>query len=267
MLDTLLSNDPVAAAFAFFIVLIPLILVHELGHFLAGRAAGITILEFGIGFPPRITRLFTWRETEFTLNWIPLGGFVRPLGEDMIRPVDEATVQKDRESLLQRQESANSAQMGETSGALPKAITNPKSVIEASPLWRIAFMAAGAIANFLLAFVLFAIVALNGLPQIVGGSVGIVSVQENSVFQQGGIQAGDIITDLNGEKFDNTADFITRFYAATEPVTLTVNRAEAEPFDVTLTHPDSVATSQVLVRILGISDGSPASQAGLQQGD
>jgi regulator of sigma E protease len=267
MLDTLLSNDPVAAAFAFFIVLIPLILVHELGHFLAGRAAGITILEFGIGFPPRITRLFTWRETEFTLNWIPLGGFVRPLGEDMIRPVDEATVQKDRESLLQRQESANSAQMGETSGALPKAITNPKSVIEASPLWRIAFMAAGAIANFLLAFVLFAIVALNGLPQIVGGSVGIVSVQENSVFQQGGIQAGDIITDLNGEKFDNTADFITRFYAATEPITLTVNRTEAEPFDVTLAHPDSVASSQVLVRILGISDGSPASQAGLQQGD
>ncbi|MBL8155526.1 MAG: site-2 protease family protein, partial [Anaerolineae bacterium] len=97
-----LTSDPLLAVVAFFVVLIPLILVHELGHFLAAKMVGITILEFGIGFPPRIRKLFTWRETEFTLNAIPLGGFVRPLGEDMIRPVDEETVEKDRQSLQER---------------------------------------------------------------------------------------------------------------------------------------------------------------------
>ena len=50
---------------------------------------GINVLEFGLGMPPRAARLFVWGETEFTLNWLPIGGFVRPLGEDMIGPVIE----------------------------------------------------------------------------------------------------------------------------------------------------------------------------------
>ena len=104
MSELLMGNNPFSAIIAFFVVLIPLILVHELGHFLAAKAVGITVLEFGIGFPPRIVKLFTWGETEFTLNWIPLGGFVRPLGEDMIRPVDAETVEKDRAGLLARQD-------------------------------------------------------------------------------------------------------------------------------------------------------------------
>jgi len=77
MFDFLLGNDLLSALLAFGIVLIPAVIVHELGHFLAARAVGITILEFGIGFPPRIAKLFTWRETEFTLNAIPLGGDAR----------------------------------------------------------------------------------------------------------------------------------------------------------------------------------------------
>lgn len=267
MLNTLLSNDPLAAAFAFFIVLIPLILIHELGHFLAGRAAGITILEFGIGFPPRIIRLFTWRETEFTLNWIPLGGFVRPLGEDMIRPVDDETTQKDKETLLQRHEDAISASSNNGGKVLPKAITNPKSVMESSPLWRIVFMAAGALANFVLAFFLFAFVALNGLPQVVGGSVGLVNLQENSVLEQVGLQAGDIITDLNGEKFVNAEEFFTRYYNSTQPVTVTVSRADGSSQNITLPVATSPASAQVLVQILGVSNGSPASQVGLKAGD
>lgn len=59
-----------------------LILVHELGHFLAAKMVGIEIEEFGIGFPPRIMELFEYKGTKFTLNWIPLGGFVRPKGEN-----------------------------------------------------------------------------------------------------------------------------------------------------------------------------------------
>ncbi|NJL58066.1 hypothetical protein HC928_25325, partial [bacterium] len=66
MLDFLLGNDFLLAILAFGLVLIPAIIIHELGHFLAAKAVGITILEFGIGYPPRIARLFNWGETAFT---------------------------------------------------------------------------------------------------------------------------------------------------------------------------------------------------------
>jgi regulator of sigma E protease len=59
-----------------------LILGHELGHFIAARARGVQVTEFGFGFPPRLLTLFTFKGTRFTLNAIPLGGFVRPAGED-----------------------------------------------------------------------------------------------------------------------------------------------------------------------------------------
>jgi regulator of sigma E protease len=59
-----------------------LILIHEFGHFVAARLMKIEVEEFGLGFPPRLVTLFTWKETRFSLNWIPLGGFVRPKGEN-----------------------------------------------------------------------------------------------------------------------------------------------------------------------------------------
>ena len=59
-----------------------LIFVHELGHFIAARLLKVEVEEFGFGFPPRITKLFDLKGTAITLNWIPLGGFVRPKGEN-----------------------------------------------------------------------------------------------------------------------------------------------------------------------------------------
>lgn len=67
---------------AFFLVLTPIILVHELGHFVAARLSNIRVEEFGLGFPPRAVKLFKRNGTIYSLNWIPLGGFVRPAGED-----------------------------------------------------------------------------------------------------------------------------------------------------------------------------------------
>lgn len=67
---------------AFFLVLTPIILVHELGHFIAARLSNIRVEEFGLGFPPRAITLFKRNGTLYSLNWIPLGGFVRPAGED-----------------------------------------------------------------------------------------------------------------------------------------------------------------------------------------
>ncbi|MBI5356096.1 site-2 protease family protein [Candidatus Collierbacteria bacterium] len=66
----------------FFILLSVLVLVHELGHFIAAKKLGVVAEEFGLGLPPKIRRLFTWQGTEFTLNWLPLGGFVKMRGEN-----------------------------------------------------------------------------------------------------------------------------------------------------------------------------------------
>ena len=68
--------------FLFFFILGSLVLVHELGHFVTARLAGVRVLEFGIGFPPRAKVLRAKGETLYTLNWLPIGGFVKLEGED-----------------------------------------------------------------------------------------------------------------------------------------------------------------------------------------
>jgi len=65
-----------------FLILSLLVLLHELGHFWAARKFGVKVLEFGFGLPPKLVRLGRRGGTEYTLNWLPLGGFVRLFGED-----------------------------------------------------------------------------------------------------------------------------------------------------------------------------------------
>jgi len=261
----MLENSPIAAVLAFFIVLIPLILIHELGHFLAAKAVGITILEFGLGFPPRIRRLFTWRGTEFTLNWIPLGGFVRPLGEDMIRPLDDEAVEKDRQELLERQQN----EVIDHENARNLGTHQPKSINEARPLGRIFFMAAGAIANFILAFLLFAIIAILGVPQSVGTGLVIADIASDSVFELAGIKNGDVILSVDGQRFADTTDFLDRYYMAEGSARITIQRSESssvEEISVPVINrvENSVANySQIRV----VVNDTPASQAGMQPGD
>ena len=64
------------------LILVPLVLIHELGHFIVARIVKIRVLEFGLGFPPRAKILGHDHETEYTLNWLPIGGFVRLEGEE-----------------------------------------------------------------------------------------------------------------------------------------------------------------------------------------
>ena len=66
----------------FVVVLGSLVLIHELGHFITARLAGVRVLEFGIGFPPRAKVIRARGETLYTLNWLPIGGFVKLEGED-----------------------------------------------------------------------------------------------------------------------------------------------------------------------------------------
>lgn len=67
------------ALVVFFIV----VFIHEMGHFFVARWSGVKVLEFGIGIPPRLKKMFRDKKgTEWTLNWLPIGGFVRLKGED-----------------------------------------------------------------------------------------------------------------------------------------------------------------------------------------
>ena len=70
------------SAVAFLLLLSVLILIHEFGHFAAARRAGVIVEEFGFGLPPRARTLFVKGGTQFSLNWIPFGGFVRLKGEN-----------------------------------------------------------------------------------------------------------------------------------------------------------------------------------------
>ena len=66
----------------FFLILTPVVLIHEFGHFMAAKLSNIRVEEFGFGLPPRAVKLAERGGTVYSLNWIPLGGFVRPAGED-----------------------------------------------------------------------------------------------------------------------------------------------------------------------------------------
>ena len=72
----------VLSALAFILLITGLILVHELGHYAVARWSGVEVEEFGFGLPPRAITLFRKWGTNFTLNWIPFGGFVRLKGEN-----------------------------------------------------------------------------------------------------------------------------------------------------------------------------------------
>jgi len=271
MLDFLIGNDFLSAIIAFAIVLIPTIIIHELGHFFAAKAAGITVIEFGIGFPPRMMRLFMWGETEFTLNWLPLGGFVRPLGEDLIGPVSDEKANRDRqniESILDEQdaETNNPTYLSEREEMLQRGVSESDlmSVNEAKPLPRIFFMVAGALANFISAIVLFIIVALIGLPEFIGTRFQFIELPP--ALTDTNIQVGDAVEQINGTYFSNLDEFLALIPDAGESVSLTMRSIETnENYEAVVNLGETDLAGYVMVT--AIQEGSPAQEAGLMPDD
>lgn len=287
MVDFLVGSSFLMTIVAFVLVLIPAVIVHELGHFLAAKSVGITVLEFGIGFPPRLLRLFWWGETEFTLNWIPLGGFVRPLGEDLIRPLGEDAVERDRESLKSRLAADtinHPMQVDQDKVARPadpyrqnieelkaRGVEKFLTVNEAKPLPRILFLAAGALANFACAVGLFILIGLIGIPLPIGQPVELVQVPANSRFALAGLLPGDLIEKVNGQTFANFTELIDSLDQSSGVTsTLTIRRpATRAEFEVQLP-PMSAAEgsrAEALVWVLEVAPGSPAEAAGLLADD
>ena len=155
-------------------VLASLIILHEVGHFLACLIFGVKVEEFGIGFPPRITKLFEFRGTEYTLNWIPLGGFVKPLGESQ----------------------------PEIEGGLAAS----------KPLVRIGVYLAGPIMNLLAAVVIYSIVFSQlGVPDM--SIIEVQEIAQNSPAQEAGLLPGDQILSINEYEADSYEALRAEIYA------------------------------------------------------
>ncbi len=240
-------NDFVLAALSFFIVLIPLVIIHELGHFFAAKSVGVTVLEFGIGIPPRALVLFRKGDTIYTLNWIPLGGFVRPYGEDFVRPKTEEEMKEDRAEIEGRH------------------IENPKSVFEAGPWERIWFLFAGPLANFIAALVLFIVIAGFFQPYEIG-DITMIEILPGSPAETAGLEAGDVVTHVDGQKVERLEEFEDAIEDK-DSIELTIKRGgETQTLTVT---PAPFQTSDVKekVQIVNIEEDAPAHEAGLEIDD
>lgn len=149
---------------SFIILLGILIFVHELGHFLAARLVGVGVLKFSLGFGPKIFGKKIG-ETEYVVSWIPLGGFVKLLGES------------DNEELSPEE---------------------AKRSFQKQSVWkRLLIVLAGPSFNFLLAILIFTIVLVNGLPSLTS-QVG--EVQKDSAAYEAGMISGDNIISMDGQK-------------------------------------------------------------------
>lgn len=173
---------------SFIFVLAMLILIHELGHFIAAKIVKIPIQEFAIGFPPRILTLFKAGETDFTLNWLPFGGYVRPRE----RPGDEDI---------------------------------PDELMAAPPWKRIFVLLAGSFTNIVAAVLLLAFAYYqigNKLDHVL-----IVGVDENSPAAEAGLLPEDYLVAINGEDIASV-DVIQSMIAENKgvPIEVTFQRGD-----------------------------------------
>ena len=183
----------------FVVVLGGIVLIHEVGHYLTARWLGVRVLEFGIGFPPRAKVLRKSGETLWTLNWLPIGGFVRLDGEDGDGRDD------------------------------------PRS-FASKPLWvRLTILVAGVAMNIVLAFVIFFAIALLATP-VVGGRIG--EVEPGSPAAAASIVPGDEIFAVAGERFEffgpRTLIDALRDHAG-QTVTIHIRHADGTEADVQAT--------------------------------
>ncbi len=167
----------------FIVVLAILILTHEIGHFITSKLFGIRVDEFGLGLPPKIWGIKKG-ETIYSINWLPLGGFVKIFGED---PNEENTTGPD----------------------------SARSFVN-KPKWMQAIvLVAGVSLNLIFAWLLISInlgvgmpVGLDGLPQgltVHNESLSIVNVLKDSPASKAGLEVGDQLISLSAgnQKINN----------------------------------------------------------------
>lgn len=201
----------------FVVVLGVLVFVHELGHFLACKWLGVNVEEFGFGFPPRLAGMVKGADgqrhfflgqnspkpdvlggpaTVYSLNWIPVGGFVRPQGED------------------------NPGLPGGLAAA-------PKRV-------RFTILIAGASFNLIFAFLIFTLGYSLGWPKIGDTGVQIMGVAAGSPAEAVGLKVDDVVQSIDGQAITPSAFISYTHSHLGQPIRLTLQRNNAS-LDVTVT--------------------------------
>ena len=227
----------VITAIIFVVMLGALVVIHELGHFVTARLARIRVLEFGVGFPPRARVLRSEGETLYTLNWLPIGGFVRLEGED-----------------------------GDSD--------DPRSFVNASLPTKVGILLAGVAMNLLLAFVIFFGIAWLANPTV---GIHLMEVQAELPAQAAGLVVGDTVTTLDGAPFyyeiptpDGRSQAAAALFArAGQTVQLGVTHADGTRvmIPVTLRTADQISVGKGALgvslesRITGTNAGRPIGEA------
>jgi regulator of sigma E protease len=168
-----------------------LIFAHEVGHFLVAKWAGVGVLKFSLGFGPKLIGKKIG-ETEYLLSLIPLGGYVKLLGE------------ADSDDLSEKDEK--------------------RSFLKQSVWKRAAIVIAGPLFNFLLAILIFTIVYIVGIPTL---TTQIGGVQEGSIAYETGVKEGDIIIAINGteiSRWEKLAEMIAE--SKGKELNLTIKRGD-----------------------------------------
>ena len=195
-----LSHVFVGYAVPFLFVLSIVVFFHELGHFLVARWAGVKVLTFSLGFGPEIVGFNDRHGTRWKISLVPLGGYVRFFGDDTEASTPSAEVLAN----MTEEERAGSF--------------HHKKVAA-----RAAIVAAGPIANFILAILIFTcLFTFLGKPST---SARVDKVQANSAAAAAGFKVGDIVTAIDGSRIDSFTDMqrIVGTHAG-EKLTFTVKR-------------------------------------------
>ncbi len=239
------------------LVLSVIIIVHEFGHFIVAKANGVTVLEFALGFGPKLVS-FKKGETEYSIKILPFGGSCLMLGDEFVEDLpslkdDEGNDVEDRkETELETKYSAD------------RSFSN-------KPVWsRIAIIAAGPLFNFLLALILAIIlIGVQGYDPCT-----IDKVYDNSPAQSAGLMEGDKILKINNDNISFAKEYsFYRYYHAQDTMNITYER-DGKKYTTVLT-PEYTKTQSYKIGIIisndcvvdSVTDDSPAKEAGMKDKD
>ena len=216
----------------FILILGVLIFVHELGHFAVAKFFGIRVDEFGMGFPPRAVKLFSRNGTDYTLNWIPFGGFVKIYGED----------------------------------SMDRSDPDFNRSLVAKAWWKqILVLAAGVTMNVILAWVLLTGTYLVGAPvpasqvsnpeELKNIQLTILEVKADAPADRAGLRSGDVVKKLsreNGILTNATPEGFTEFIQSTPEggsVTISVERGK-KPQDIIVVPDHTIAKERQAIGVV-----------------
>src|SRR5215468_971397 len=201
---------------AAFVVLGFLIVVHEFGHFIVAKRSGVGVLKFSVGFGPKIFGR-TINGTEYVLSAIPLGGFVKMVGED---PDSTEAV-------------------------------DPRISFSHQPVWkRVAIVLAGPVFNLLFAFVAFSVVLAVYGQRVPSDVAKVGGVMADMPAARAGLQVGDVVTAVDGKPIATWEELSNTIRASSgHPVVMTVQRGD-QSLSLTVT-PEPKADKNIFGEVVG----------------